>query len=182
MALPEGLTFEGASAESGAFDSSSGSWYIVHLGIEDETTLTVRCRAAKRGNYSVGASVLSLTGFDPEEENNGGLVSLVVREDVPAAPVSFLVERIENDLLFFREIINRLTWKENPKGVVPAVRYRLYRKAKGAADSAYLQIAELSSTVKEYGDRNLGKSDLFTYKLVALSAQGNASSPAVAGN
>ena len=75
-----------------------------------------------------------------------------------------------------------MTWKENPKGVGPVARYRLYRKAKGAADSAYLQIAELSSTVKEYGDRNLGKSDLFTYKLVALSAQGNASSPAVAGN
>ena len=182
LALPEGLTFEGASAESGAFDSSSGSWYIVHLGIEDETTLTVRCRAAKRGNYSVGASVLSLTGFDPEEENNGGLVSLVVREDVPAAPVSFLVERIENDLLFFKENVNRLTWKENPQGVVPVARYRLYRKAKGASDSSYLQIAELASTAREYGDRNLGKSDLFTYKLVALSAQGNASSPAVAGN
>jgi len=181
-ALPEGLTFEGASAESGAFDSSSGSWYIVHLGIEDETTLTVRCRAAKRGNYSVGASVLSLTGFDPEEENNGGLVSLVVREDVPAAPVSFLVERIENDLLFFKENVNRLTWKENPQGVVPVARYRLYRKAKGASDSSYLQIAELASSAREYGDRNLGKSDLFTYKLVALSAQGNASSPAVAGN
>ena len=182
LALPEGLTFEGASAESGAFDSSSGSWYIVHLGIEDETTLTVRCRAAKRGNYSVGASVLSLTGFDPEEENNGGLVSLVVREDVPAAPVSFLVERIENDLLFFKENVNRLTWKENPQGVVPVARYRLYRKAKGASDSSYLQIAELASSAREYGDRNLGKSDLFTYKLVALSAQGNASSPAVAGN
>ena len=182
LALPEGLTFEGASAESGAFDSSSGSWYIVHLGIEDEVTLTVRCRAAKKGNYSLGMTVLSLTGFDPEEENNGATLSLVVREDVPAAPVSFLVERVENDMLFFKENLNRLTWKENPKGVVPAVRYRLYRKAKGAADSAYLQIAELSSTVKEYGDRNLGKSDLFTYKLVALSAQGNASSPAVAGN
>ena len=181
-ALPEGLTFEGATAESGAFDSVSGNWHIVHLGIEDEVTLTLRCVAAKKGNYSLGMTVLSLTGFDPEEENNGATLSLVVREDVPAAPVSFLVERVENDMLFFKENLNRLTWKENPKGVVPAVRYRLYRKAKGAADSAYLQIAELSSTVKEYGDRNLGKSDLFTYKLVALSAQGNASSPAVAGN
>ena len=181
-ALPEGLTFEGATAESGAFDSVSGNWHIVHLGIEDEVTLTLRCVAAKRGNYSLGITVLSLTGFDPEEENNGATLSLLVREDVPAAPVSFLVERAENDLLFFREHINRLTWKENPKGVVPVVRYRLYRKAKGAADSSYLQIAELSSTVKEYGDRYLGKSDLFTYKLLALSAQGNASSPAVAGN
>ena len=181
-ALPEGLTFEGATAESGAFDSTSGNWHIVHLGIEDEVTLTLRCVAAKKGNYSLGITVLSLTGFDPDEENNGATLSLVVREDVPAAPVSFLVERVENDMLFFKENLNRLTWKENPKGVVPAVRYRLYRKAKGAADSAYLQIAELSSTVKEYGDRNLGKSDLFTYKLVALSAQGNASSPAVAGN
>ena len=180
--LPEGLTFEGATAESGAFDSTSGNWHIVHLGIEDEVTLTLRCVAAKKGNYSLGITVLSLTGFDPDEENNGATLSLVVREDVPAAPVSFLVERVENDMLFFKENLNRLTWKENPKGVVPAVRYRLYRKAKGAADSAYLQIAELSSTVKEYGDRNLGKSDLFTYKLVALSAQGNASSPAVAGN
>jgi len=180
--LPEGLTFEGATAESGAFDSTSGNWHIVQLGIEDEVTLTLRCLAAKKGNYSLGITVLSLTGFDPDEENNGATLSLVVREDVPAAPVSFLVERVENDMLFFKENLNRLTWKENPKGVVPAVRYRLYRKAKGAADSAYLQIAELSSTVKEYGDRNLGKSDLFTYKLVALSAQGNASSPAVAGN
>ena len=180
--LPEGLTFEGATAESGAFDSTSGNWHIVQLGIEDEVTLTLRCLAAKKGNYSLGITVLSLTGFDPDEENNGATLSLVVREDVPAAPVSFLVERVENDMLFFKENLNRLTWKENPKGVVPAVRYRLYRKANGAADSAYLQIAELSSTVKEYGDRNLGKSDLFTYKLVALSAQGNASSPAVAGN
>ena len=181
-ALPEGLTFEGATAESGAFDSTSGNWHIVHLGIEDEVTLTLRCVAAKKGNYSLGMTVLSLTGFDPEEENNGATLSLVVREDVPAAPVSFLVERVENDMLFFKENLNRLTWKENPKGVVPVVRYRLYRKAKGAADSSYLQIAELSSTVKEYGDRYLGKSDLFTYKLLALSAQGNASSPAVAGN
>ena len=180
--LPEGLTFEGATAESGAFDSTSGNWHIVHLGIEDEVTLTLRCVAAKKGNYSLGMTVLSLTGFDPEEENNGATLSLVVREDVPAAPVSFLVERVENDMLFFKEKLNRLTWKENPKGVVPVVRYRLYRKAKGAADSSYLQIAELSSTVKEYGDRYLGKSDLFTYKLLALSAQGNASSPAVAGN
>ena len=43
-------------------------------------------------------------------------------------PANVRLERLVNDLIFFKEYINRLSWEPNPDNLVRILRYKIYRK------------------------------------------------------
>jgi hypothetical protein len=97
-------------------------------------------------------------------------------------PAGFKVERLANDFIFFRECVNRLSWAPNPANKAEVVRYRIYRKAKGADNATYAILAETPPTATGYDDRNLRASDLYAYRISSIDAAGRESSFSAAGN
>jgi len=97
-------------------------------------------------------------------------------------PLGFKVERFENNFLLYKEYINRLSWTANPADESKILRYRIYRKVKGAANSTYQRLAEVASTATAYLDRGLKAADLFTYRITAIDAAGRESGFSTAGN
>jgi C1A family cysteine protease len=96
-------------------------------------------------------------------------------------PSSFQVERLENNFIFFKEYINRLTWQagvDNTK----VTGYRIYRTTKGSGDGSFQLLAEVSSAVFTYDDRGLGQNDFYAYHLTVTDAYGRESEAATAGN
>jgi hypothetical protein len=97
-------------------------------------------------------------------------------------PLSFGVERLTNDFIFFKENINRLTWAPNPANKAEVVRYRITRKVKGTPNTTYQTLAEVSAATLRYDDRNLKAEDLFIYRITSIDRDGRESSPSAAGN
>jgi hypothetical protein len=95
-----------------------------------------------------------------------------------------MLQRLENNYIFYRESINRLSWTANPENTSKITKYRLYRKVKGAADSTYQWLADASASGTSFGydDRRLKKTALYTYRIASVDETGRESSPAEAGN
>ncbi|MCX6564192.1 MAG: SBBP repeat-containing protein [Candidatus Aminicenantes bacterium] len=92
-------------------------------------------------------------------------------------PLNFRLQRLENKYIFYKEYVNRLSWAVNPQNQVTIVKYRIYRKTKGAADSAYQWLADVSSSGMSffYNDRSLPKTAVFSYRISSLDDSGNES-------
>jgi hypothetical protein len=97
-------------------------------------------------------------------------------------PSNFKLQRLENNYIFFKEYINRLTWRPNPKNMTKIIRYKLSRKLKGAASGSYQLLAEVDGSVSSYDDRGLAKDVLYTYKITAVDEFGRESSPVAVSN
>ncbi len=97
-------------------------------------------------------------------------------------PLNVMLQRLENNFIFFKEYINRLTWQANSQNKTSVVAYRIYRKAKGAADKTFELLAEISPSVFTYDDRGLKKTDLFSYWLITVDEYERESEPAVVMN
>jgi len=119
----------------------------------------------------------------PDLTHNGSSDAFVAKISAEAYPPSnFRLERLENDLIFFNEYINRLTWEPNPLNVA-IMSYRLYRKTKDQLNSAFVLYYEFDAgPVTSFDDRGLKKDDLFTYRMTSMSATGTESEPVEAGN
>jgi hypothetical protein len=87
-------------------------------------------------------------------------------------PANFRLERIENDFIFFKEYINRLSWQLNPENRTTITRYKLYRKEGSALSPYYLFIKDLDPTVFSYEERGLKSGDLYSYKITAVNVHG----------
>jgi len=129
------------------------------------------------GTYQVGLVV-----------SDGKLDSLMATASVRAKfapvlpPVGAQLERLENDLIFYKEYVNRLSWTANPDNVSTITAFKIYRKQKGAADSAYALLTSLAATATSYDDRGLAADQLFTYRITSVNSRGRESAPIVVGN
>ena len=135
------------------------------------------------GRYDASESGVSVSGISP----NG--VSMTFAADIHytlLAPQNFTIERQDSDYIFFREYINKLSWEPNPKNRTLITSYKLYKKAKGASDGTYVLLADLdaepSKTKFFFEQRGLKKSDLFTFRIVAVDKNGVESVPGEASN
>ena len=97
-------------------------------------------------------------------------------------PANFKLQRLENNLIFFKEYINQLTWEANPDNKTRILKYRLYRKAKDEPDKNFKLMAEMESNVFHYLDRGLKKNDLYAYWITAVDEYGRESEPAFIKN
>jgi serine protease AprX len=97
-------------------------------------------------------------------------------------PESLSLVRLENDLIFSKEFVNRLAWRASSQGGSAAAHYRIYRRPKGAGNDSWRLLIELGSGVLAYDDRGLGQDQYFAYAVRAASAHGVESDPALAEN
>jgi len=98
------------------------------------------------------------------------------------APLNAALVRLTNNYIFYKEYINSLTWQANPKNLNSISKYRVYRKAKGADDSTYLQLAEVDASVFQYRDRGLKKNANYTYEIRAVNKRGLEGAPVEVSN
>ncbi len=97
-------------------------------------------------------------------------------------PLEASIVRVVNDYFFFREEINRLSWKPNPSNKTPIVRTKILRKPLGSPDSAFAIVAELDASQAQFDDRGLSSSDRFVYRLTSVDESGHESPPATVTN
>ncbi|MGB8953543.1 MAG: lectin like domain-containing protein [Candidatus Aminicenantales bacterium] len=83
-------------------------------------------------------------------------------------PENFSLQRLENNLIFSKEYINRLEWTPNPKNVTQIVKYKIFRKKKNQNELYYQLLTELAATELSYEDRGLKKTDLYTYGILCV--------------
>jgi len=100
------------------------------------------------------------------------------------APTNPGLERKTNNYIFYKEYINILNWQANSKNKFPISKYRIYRKAKDAADSSYTQVAEVDASISilQYTERGLKKTDYYTYRITSINSRGLESLPVEISN
>jgi len=98
------------------------------------------------------------------------------------APINPGLERLTNNYIFYKEYINILSWQANSKNKFPISKYRIYRKARGADDSTYSQVAEVDASIFEYTERGLKKDGFYTYGITSINNRGLESSPVEISN
>jgi hypothetical protein len=97
----------------------------------------------------------------------------------PVYPPAYLrVDRLVNNLVFYKEYVDRLTWLPHPNNTEPIAAYRIYRKPKGAPNSSFEFLAETGSTNLVYYVRGLQKEETFVYRVSAVTASGREGDPA----
>ena len=139
---------------------------------------------SSKAKAKAGESFISSTGttwYDLQNSYANTNVCLKAFGGYPPLypPLNFGLQRLENDYVFFKEYIDRLSWEANPNNKTMVTKYRLYRKIKGAADGTYQVIAELGTSDFTYDDRGLKKNDLYSYWITAVDEYDRESEPAL---
>jgi len=93
-------------------------------------------------------------------------------------PARLRVDRLVNNLVFFKEYVDRLTWLPNPNNSVVIAGYRIYRKEKGASNEAYEFLAEVGTQNLLYYVRGLKKESAYAYRVTAVTETGREGDPA----
>jgi hypothetical protein len=124
--------------------------------------------------FTYGITALGKTGGE-------SAASEYVTEISVFAPLSASFTTIVNSSLFKKETINVITWQDTPlNGPAGVVRYYVYRKKAGLADSTFARITWVISSVFEYQDRKLAVGTDFVYRVTAVDASGTESAPVTA--
>lgn len=180
----EKATFDGSTSYDQEDFKLSYTWSLVSQPSGASATLSPAGKTAvlnpdpaTPGTYQVGLVV-----NDGIYSSEMAVASVVVRSFAVQPPANAALQRLENDFIFYKEYVNKLTWAANPENKVALSAYKVYRKAKGAADSAYALLATLAPTTTLYEDKGLAAAALYTYRITALDANGHESDPVVVSN
>jgi hypothetical protein len=93
-------------------------------------------------------------------------------------PAKVALERLVNDLIFFKEYINRLSWEPNPDNLSRILRYKIYRKVSFSAHTTFDFLAEVDAASTGYDDRGLKSGTGFAYQITSVDESGRESLPA----
>jgi len=127
----------------------------------------------------INLSNYQATAIDATQSDAKGVALF---NEIVFAPTNAGLERKTNNYIFYKEYINSLTWQANSKNKIPISKYRIYRKAKDAADSTYQQLTEVDASVFQYTDRGLKKNVYYTYRITSINNRGLESLPTEIGN
>jgi len=92
-------------------------------------------------------------------------------------PTHFSVRRLENNFGFFKEYIDRLTWRRNERNQERIVGYRLYALNLTAQDNQFIFLAQVDSQTFHFDRRGLLAKEEFLYKITAVNESGEESDP-----
>jgi len=178
--LPAGLSFVSADVTRGTYDPGSGLWTIGNLEDQTSAALALRARVDKDGTIINTVVIAAMNESDSDPLNNEASVTLIAEYRL-YPPANFQVQSLQNDFIFYKEYVNRLTWTANPlnRGVI--VSYRLYRKPKGQPDDSFVFYKEFDVSLTSFDDRGLKKDELFSYRLTSVNEKGRESDPVEAG-
>jgi uncharacterized repeat protein (TIGR01451 family) len=179
--LPAGLGYVSASASQGSYVVTTGLWTVGKLANGSSASLTLRARVDTKGTMTNTATVAGVYENDPDPDND--IASVTVSSQYQVYPPSNVrLSRLQNDLIFFMEYVNRLSWGPNPLNLQVIVNYRLYRKAKAQPSSSFALFRELDASATGFDDRGLKKDELFTYRVTSVSSTGLESQAVEVGN
>jgi DNA-binding beta-propeller fold protein YncE len=86
-------------------------------------------------------------------------------------PLNCALERRTNNLIFYKEYVNRLTWQANALNRTTIIKYRIYRKTKGDPDTSYALYQEVpASATLMYDDRGLLGNQQYAYRMTAVNS------------
>jgi len=90
-------------------------------------------------------------------------------KNFPFPPVNFKVERVSDEILFYREIKNLITWQDNPKIYDKSLikGYRIYRKKIEEGDDKF-KLIEIIYHMPEYFDKDINPSAEYIYTISTL--------------
>ncbi|MGB9893383.1 MAG: lectin like domain-containing protein, partial [Candidatus Saccharicenans sp.] len=91
-------------------------------------------------------------------------------------PLNLNVAVLENNFIFFKEYINRLTWSANPENITRIVNHKIYRKA--ATEQKYNLVATVGGSDYQYDDRGLKNPGTYSYQVTVVDEMGRESDPA----
>lgn len=171
--LPNGWSVLGSSGD-GMYDSATGLWTIGALPVGSSATVQLTLQSSTLGGTILTFPVNDSETFDPDERNNR--LNLAIQIVTVAPPLEVGLQRLENDLIFTKELLNRISWQHNPVNST-VTGYRIFSKIKGSS-SAYTLLTTTSASANEYAHRNLQNGTLYSYRISAINANGD-ESPAV---
>jgi subtilisin family serine protease len=177
-------TFNG----SGSYDPEkfplTYTWSLVAKPAGAACTLTPSGKTAVlvpdpnlEGTYQVGLVV-----NDGISNSTMAVAAVVAKFYQVLPPTNFQLQRLENNFIFYKEYVNKLTWQANPENKSIITNYKLYKKVKGADDSSYALVCSFPPTTLIYEEKGLSKDQLFTYKLTSVNSRGKESDPVVVSN
>jgi hypothetical protein len=88
------------------------------------------------------------------------------------------VSRLVNDLVFYKEYVDQLTWSVHPSNTETITSYRIYRKVEGTGNDSYEFLGEVGATDFIYYVRGLSEDSAYTYRVTAVTASGREGDPA----
>jgi len=172
---------------------TSGQYFSVVLKLTTPGTNYQICAEGRYAGYSSnavsapgrsfissnGSSWLDFGAYDPDGDGQGWEVCLKAYAglDPLYPPLNLNLTRLENNLIFFKEKINHLTWSANPANTIPLTAHRIYRK--GKTDSMFNLIATVGPNQFSYDDRALRNPADYSYQVTAVDAYNRESDPAV---
>jgi len=127
------------------------------------------------GDIIGNSSSISVTMDSPKS-----LTANFIKASYP--PVNLSLQRLENNLIFFKEYINRLSWQPNPLNIIQMSSYRLYYKPRGSGDENYRRLTEVNASTLSYDHRGLKLTDLYTYRITAVNIEGHEGQPVEISN
>jgi len=128
---------------------------------------------------SNGTSWFDFGSYDPYGSGSGWdvCVKAYAGLDPLYPPLNLNLVRLENNLIFFKENINRLSWAANPANTLPITAQKIYRKKK--SESNFTLIATLGPNLFKYDDRALKDPQDYSYQVTFIDAYNRESDPAV---
>jgi subtilisin family serine protease len=92
-------------------------------------------------------------------------------------PSHFAAKRLENNFGFFKEYIDRLTWRPNSRNQGTIRGVRIYALNLEQAGGQFILMTELGSVTFQYERRGLRAEETFLYKITAIDENGFESDP-----
>ena len=133
--------------------SSKGEW--------DRIKVTVNILSLVEGTYT---GVIEIVSDDAMNSPQNITVKLVVLPPPIYCPLDFSGSKVENESLSYREYINAISWRANPKNL-NIEKYRIYL-LDGSNKSL---VVELDADTFEYWHRDVEGSRSYTYLLKAVN-------------
>ncbi|MFB0565080.1 MAG: GDSL-type esterase/lipase family protein [Candidatus Aminicenantaceae bacterium] len=92
-----------------------------------------------------------------------------VIQNFPFPPTIFQVKRISNEILFYREVFNHITWQDNPKiqDKSTVYGYKIYRKKVSLENSQFELITTVYNDLSFF-DKNIVPSEKYVYVISTL--------------
>lgn len=154
------------------------------IPLEHPTGDTAAAFEAAPGQGFISPDGREWTDLTMEDGANYALTSLCLKAFAGYAPlyppINLKIDRLINDLYFFKEYVDKLTWQPHPKNAEVPARYRIYRRAAADEAAPFEKIGETTGPQLLYYARAVKKDDAFLYRVTAVLADGRESDPAEA--